>query len=143
MKKVLCSGLGMMGSALVSVLGGWDTALATLIIFMAADYVSGLMVAGIFKKSPKTNNGTLESRAGFKGLCRKSMVLLFVLIGDRLDLILGTDYVRTAVIIAFLTNELISLIENAGLMGVPLPAIITRAVEILQQKSGYDGTQQP
>ena len=143
MKKVLCSGLGMMGSALVSVLGGWDTALATLIIFMAADYISGLMVAGIFKKSPKSNNGTLESRAGFKGLCRKSMVLLFVLIGDRLDLILGTDYVRTAVIIAFLTNELISLIENAGLMGVPLPAIITRAVEILQQNSGYDGTQQP
>lgn len=59
----------------------------------------------------------------------------FVLVAYRIDLILGLDYIRNAVIIAFITNELISLVENAGLMGVPLPAVITKAIDILQKKS--------
>lgn len=63
------------------------------------------------------------------------MTLIFVLVAYRIDLILGLDYIRNAVIIAFITNELISLVENAGLMGVPLPAVITKAIDILQKKS--------
>ena len=135
MKQTICTAVGLAGSVIANLFGGWDDALTTLLIFMVIDYVSGLIVAGIFKKSPKTDTGALESKAGWKGLCRKGMTLLFVLIAYRLDLTIGTSYIRDAVIIAFIANETISLVENAGLMGVPLPAVITKAVDILQKKS--------
>ena len=134
MKQTLCAILGLIGSAIASLFGGWDAGLATLLIFMAIDYVSGLVVAGVFHTSNKTNSGSLESRAGWKGLCRKCMTLLFVLVAYRLDLVIGTNYIRDAVIIAFIANETISLVENAGLMGIPLPAVITKAIDVLQKK---------
>jgi len=127
--------IGVAGSAITLLLGGWDTALQTLIIFMAIDYITGLMVAGVFHKSPKSENGALESKAGFKGLCRKGMVLLVVLIATRLDLVIGSNFIRNAVIIAYIANEVISIIENAGIMGVPIPSAISNAVEVLQKKS--------
>lgn len=139
MKQAICSVLGLIGSAVATALGGWDAGLTTLVIFMAVDYISGLLVAGVFHTSNKTDTGTLESKAGWKGLCRKCMTLLFVLIAYRLDLVLGLDYIRNAVIIAFIANELISLVENAGLMGVPLPAVITKAIDILQKKTEKEG----
>lgn len=135
MKTTICTVLGAVGSAIATIFGGWDSGLATLLIFMGLDYVLGLVVAGVFHKSNKTETGALESKAGWKGLCKKIMTLIFVLVAYRIDLILGLDYIRDAVIIAFITNELISLVENAGLMGVPLPAIITKAIDILQKKS--------
>lgn len=134
MKTGICSTLGVIGSAVAAFFGGWDAGLATLMIFMALDYVSGLIVAGVFHKSNKTDTGSLESKAGWKGLCRKCMTLLFVLVAYRIDLVIGTDYIRDAVIIAFIANELISLVENAGLMGLPMPKVITKAIDILQKK---------
>lgn len=135
MKEMICTVLGVVGSAIASFFGGWDAGLATLIVFMALDYVTGLVVAGVFHNSTKTDTGALESKAGWKGLCRKCMTLIFVLVAYRLDIVIGTNYIRDAVIIAFIANETISLVENAGLMGVPLPAIITKAIDILQKKS--------
>lgn len=135
MKAGLCTAIGVLGSILVSAFGGWDAALKSLIIFMAVDYITGLMVAGVFHNSKKTATGTLESRAGFKGLCRKALILLFVLIAQRLDIMCEVDYIRNAVIIGFCANDLISIIENAGLMGVPLPEVIVKAVDVLQSKS--------
>lgn len=136
MKIHVCTAAGMLGSFLAYLLGGWDEALITLIIFMTIDYITGLMVAGVFKKSRKTETGGLESNAGFKGLCRKCMILLFVLIGVKLDLVLGIDYIRNTVIIAFITNELISIVENAGLMGLPIPKVIIDAIDVLKKKEG-------
>ena len=135
MKQTICTVIGVTGSIIARLFGGWDDALVTLLIFMLIDYVSGLIVAGVFKKSPKTDTGALESKAGWKGICRKGMTLLFVLIAYRLDLTIGTNYIRNAVIIAFIANETISLVENAGLMGVPLPAVITKAIDVLQKKA--------
>lgn len=135
MKHMICTILGVIGSAIASLFGGWDAGLATLLIFMCLDYISGLIVAGVFHNSTKTDTGTLESRAGWKGLCRKCMTLIFVLVAYRLDLVIGTSYFRDAVIIAFVANETISLVENAGLMGVPLPKVITKAIDVLQKKS--------
>ncbi len=135
MKNTICAATGAAGSAIATLFGGWDYALVTLIIFMAVDYISGLAVAGVFKKSPKTENGALESRAGWKGLCRKCMSLVFVLIATRLDNIIGTTYIRDAVCIAFMVNELISIVENAGLMGIGVPEIITNAIDILKNKN--------
>lgn len=135
MKQMICSILGVIGSAVASVFGGWDAGLATLLIFMGLDYVTGLIVAGVFHNSTKTDTGTLESKAGWKGLCRKCMTLVFVLVAYRLDLVIGTNYIRDAVIIAFIANETISLVENAGLMGLPLPSVISKAIDILQKKT--------
>lgn len=135
MKNKICAVIGMMGSLVASFFGGWTASLTTLLIFMVIDYVSGLIVAGVFHKSNKSKTGSLESRPGFKGLCRKGMILLFVLIGHRLDLAVGTTYIRDAVCIAFIANELISIVENAGLMGIPIPAVITNCIDVLKQKS--------
>lgn len=139
MKEMICTVLGVIGSTVASFFGGWDAGLATLLIFMCLDYVSGLIVAGVFKTSPKTDTGSLESKAGWKGLCRKCMTFVFVLIAYRLDLVIGTNYIRDAVVIGFIANETISLVENAGLMGVPLPAVITKAIDILQKKTESEG----
>lgn len=135
MKETICTAAGLIGSSIASLFGGWSTGMTTLMIFMAIDYIGGIIVAGVFHSSNKTDTGALESVAGWKGICRKGMSLLIVLIAYRLDLIIGTSYIRDAVIIGFITNELISIIENAGLMGIPLPAVLTRAIDILQKKS--------
>lgn len=135
MKSGICTAAGIVGSAIAALFGGWDEALMTLVIFMVIDYVSGLIVAGVFHTSKKTESGTLESRAGWKGLCRKGVTLLFVLVAHRLDMAIGVDYIRNAVIIGFMANELVSIVENAGLMGIPLPKVIQNAIDILTEKS--------
>lgn len=135
MKNTICMVLGMAGALIANAFGGWDASLVTLVIFMAVDYVTGLIVAGVFHRSGKSESGALESRAGFKGLCRKGGVLLLVLVATRLDLILGVDFVRDAVCIGFTANELISIVENAGLMGIPIPKVLTRAIDVLQEKA--------
>lgn len=131
--------IGIVGSFVASLFGGWDSALTTLLIFMGVDYITGLIVAGVFHNSGKSESGALESRAGWKGLCRKGMTLLMVLIACRLDLVMGTSFVRDAVVIAYVVNECISIVENAGLMGLPIPAVLTRAIDVLKQKSEKEG----
>lgn len=142
MKNAICTTAGAIGGVIASLFGGWDAGLATLVMFMAIDYVSGLVVAGVFHNSKKTTSGALESKAGWKGLCRKGMSLLFVLIAYRLDLAIGSNYIRDAVIIGFIVNETISIVENAGLMGVPLPEVINKAINILTSKSEEKGGDQ-
>ena len=131
----VCTAVGAVGGAIAKALGGWDNAVITLIIFMVIDYAMGLIVAGVFKNSEKSENGGLSSRVCWTGLARKVITLLFVIIAYRLDLMLSTDYIRNGVIIGFCASELISICENAGLMGVPLPSVITKAIDILKSKS--------
>ena len=138
MKEMICTIFGVIGSFIASLFGGFDAGMITLIIFMIVDYITGLVVAGVFKNSTKTETGALESRAGWKGLCRKGVTLLIVLIAYRLDLLIGTNYIRDAVIIGFCANEAISIIENAGLMGIPLPAVISKAIDLLTKKSNSE-----
>jgi toxin secretion/phage lysis holin len=135
MKDGICTAIGVVGSTIASFFGGFDAALITLLIFMGVDNATGLIVAGVFHKSEKTENGALESRAGWKGLCRKGVSLLVVLVACRLDMIMGSNFIRDATVIAFIANETISIIENAGLMGVPIPSVITKAIEVLKKKS--------
>ena len=139
MKSGITTVIGVIGGMIASLFGGWDAALVTLMIFMGIDYVTGLIVAGVFHNSEKTENGALESRAGWKGLCRKGVTLLVVLVACRLDLVMGSNFIRDAVVIAFIANETISIIENAGLMGIPIPAAIMRAIDILKNKAESEG----
>lgn len=135
MKESICAVIGVVGSGIAALFGGFDAALITLMIFMGIDYVTGLIVAGVFHKSDKTENGALESHAGWKGLCKKGVTLFVVLVGCRLDLVMGSNFIRDAVVIAFIANETISIIENAGLMGVPIPSVIVKAIEVLKKKA--------
>ncbi len=136
MKYKIFTALALAGSALAELFGGWDMALETLLILMAADWITGgILLPAVFGKSPKSPNGALESRAGWKGLCRKGMTLLYILIAARLDRLLGMDYIRNAVCIGFIANELLSIVENAGLMGVPLPAMIRKVIDILKENA--------
>lgn len=137
MKDFICTVLGVIGAAIASFFGGWSAGLTTLLIFMGIDYISGLIVAGVFHNSPKSEGGALESRAGWKGLVRKGMTLLIVLIGCRLDILLGVVYIRDALVIAFIVNELLSIIENMGLMGIPIPLALESAIELLKDKSEH------
>lgn len=143
MKTGICTAVGVVGGFIASLFGGWDAALATLLIFMGVDYATGLIVAGVFHRSQKSTDGALESRAGWKGLCRKGMTLLVVLVACRLDLVMGSTFIRDTTIIAFVANETISIIENAGLMGVPIPAVVVKAIDILKQKAEGDANTSP
>ena len=130
--------IGFIGSFFSQLFGGWSTELGTLIIFMVIDFILGICVAAFFHNSDKSNTGALSSGAGFKGLCKKCATLLMILVGYRIDLTLGTDYVKSTCIIAFIVVELISIIENLGLMSVPIPQIIMKSIDILKQKSAED-----
>lgn len=133
-KTAVLAAIGTIGGGIAALFGGWTSAMTTLIIFMVIDYATGIIVAGVFHRSGKSKSGALESRAGFKGLCRKGMILLILLVACRLDLMLGTGYIKDCVCIAFVVNETLSIVENAGLMGVPVPQVIMKAIDVLKDK---------
>ena len=134
-KAAIMTGAGVIGGMISQAFGGWDAALITLLLFMAVDYLSGLIVAGVFQASDKSASGSLSSVACWQGLLKKGMTLIIVLVAARLDIVLGTAFVRDAVVIAYIVNETISIIENAGLMGLPVPDVIMSAIEQLQGKN--------
>ena len=133
-KESLCTSVGIVGSMIVSLLGGWDVPMQALIICMIIDYMSGLAVAGIFHKSKKSVNGALNSRSGLKGLCMKCMILFIIVAIVQVGKVLNVDWLRNATIIGFISNEFISIVENAGLMGMRLPKPVYKAIDILNDK---------
>lgn len=137
--KAFIGTIGVVGAYISHLFGGWNASLTTLCIFMCIDLITGIIVAGVFHKSTKTETGALQSKIGWQGLCRKGMTLLLILVAHRLDIALGTLYVKDGVCIAFIVNEGISIIENAGLMGIPMPKILTNAIDVL--KNGKGGIQ--
>lgn len=134
MKDMICAGAGAIGGIIAAALGGWDTALITLITLMTVDYLSGVVCAGVFHKSTKSNHGSLQSDIGYKGLFKKCMILCFVLVGQQVKNLTGTEYIRDVVIIGFAVNELISIVENAGLMGLPIPNAVKKMIDVLHEK---------
>lgn len=136
LKAAVLTSAGVAGSFIVNnLLGGWTEDLLTLLIMMAIDFILGLLIAAVWKKSGKSETGALNSLSAWKGLCRKGGTLLVVMVAYRLDITLGTEYIKTGVIIAFIANEAISIIENLGVMGIPMPAVIKNAIEALQDKT--------
>lgn len=134
-KDMILAVVAVVGSGIAKILGGWDNALQTLIILMAIDYLTGVLIAAIWQKSNKSESGALESRAGFKGLIRKGMTLLVVWIGVQLDLVLNMQgFSRTALVLFFCGNEGLSIVENLGIMGLPLPDFVKDKFEQLRVK---------
>lgn len=125
---------GLAGGAVASIFGGWSVTLTVLVGCMAVDYLMGLLVAGIFHASPKSSGGGLESRAGWRGLAKKCGTLLLVVVAHCADVLLGTVYIRDAVAIGFCVNEMLSILENAGRMGLPVPKTLKKAVDALKEQ---------
>lgn len=135
MKEWICMIAGIVGGFITTLLGGWDSALVTLIVFMGVDFFTGVVTAAM-GKSKHTDSGGLSSKAGWVGLAKKVCTLLLIAVAVRMDILLGTTYIRDAVCISFCLNELLSIVENTSLMGVPFPPAIKKAIDVLQTKVG-------
>lgn len=117
------------GAAASYLFGGWSYLLSVLLTFVVLDYASG--VAAAFKE------GALRSDIGLWGIARKVMVFGIVAVAHLVDTSLGDSHMfRDAAIFFYLTNELLSLIENAGRLGAPVPPLLQKAVEVLREKGG-------
>lgn len=138
MKAWLCSVLGFCGGCITAFFGGWDTGLKTVLIFMALDFISGIIVGAVFKKSPHSETGGLTSGACWRGLWRKCGMLFYIIVGHRLDILGGLTVVRDGVIITICINEVISLAENLKLMGVWLPKPIETALDLMRKENKND-----
>ncbi len=125
---------GSIGSLLSFLLGGFDSVMIALLIFMVIDFLSGLILAIVFKKSKKTESGRLSSQAGILGLTKKIFILFLVAVSTQLDIILGTTFIRDGTVIGFISMEGISIVENASLAGLPIPRVIKNALEIISKK---------
>ena len=131
-KAGFCTFVGVIGAAICTMLGGWDDAIKVLCIFILIDIVTALLLAGVFHNSPKTEDGRLESRTILKGLFRKGFIFAVVIMAHYLDVIAGTEYIRDAACIALIVEEAISITENLGLMGVPIPKAIRKGIDLLK-----------
>ena len=137
----LCSAIGIVGAAVAEALGGWDNAIVTLIIFMGIDFALGLVCALVFGRSPKSEHGGLSSGACWRGLVKKVCTLLIVVAAHYADVLLGAQYIRNAIIIAFCASELISICENAGYMGIlpeSVQKILEKIIDTLKNTSDKD-----
>ena len=137
-KMLFLTCCGTVGSFVINVLlGGWTEDLLTLVILMGVDFVMGLLIAAVWKKSGKSDSGALNSIS-----IRKGCSLLVVMVAYRLDVTLGVSYIKTAVIMAFIANEGISIVENYGIMGGPMPKVLKHALEVLQEKADGAGEEE-
>lgn len=139
MKDIISTSVGMAAGIISWLIGGFDTPVTALVVCMAVDYVTGLIVAGVFHTSPKTAGGGLDSQVGWKGLARKCVTLLLVVVANLADVLLGQCCIRDAVVIGFCANECLSILENAGRMGIRIPKALTDALEKLSREDAYDG----
>ncbi|GIO87967.1 hypothetical protein J25TS5_48990 [Paenibacillus faecis] len=120
---------GSVGAAVGYTVGGWTLLIQVLLVFVIADWITGWVAAWM--------NGELRSRIGHEGIIRKVTIFILVAIANLIDGILGEGhYIRDAVIFFYLATELLSIIENVGRMGIPMPEVLRSAVKIFQSKSG-------
>ena len=140
MKETISMAVGFAAGLLSWLVGGFDTPVLALVVCMAVDYVTGLLVAGVFHASPKTASGGLDSRVGWKGLARKFVTMLMVVVANLADALLGQCCIRDAAVVGFCANECISILENAGHMGIRIPKALRQALEHLnQEETEHDG----
>ena len=132
MENLFKTAVAVGGAAASYLFGGWSTLLGVLLTFVVIDYVSGVIAAGA--------EGALKSKVGLIGIARKVFIFAMVAIAHLVDSALGDQHVlRDATIFFYLANELLSIIENAGRVGLPVPTPIQRAVEVLKGKGDQSG----
>lgn len=115
----------------------WRVPQIVLICVMMCDYITGVLKA-CYMRSSKTESGGLSSDVGFRGLAKKGVILIIVFVCGLIDLTLSTNIFINAVTFAFIANEILSIIENAGEMGIPLPEILTKMIDLLKKEGNPD-----
>lgn len=136
MRNLFLTAGASLGAILGWLLGDIDTPIKVLGAAMALDYVLGLCVAGLAHKSDKSATGGLSSRASIKGLAKKFGMVGMVILANLLDILAGTTVVRSGACFCLMANEALSIVENLGLLGVPIPSIIKNSIELLMEKEG-------
>lgn len=135
MKNTFCFILGGVCGVVSTFLGGFDSNVIALATLMLTDLLTGVFLAILLHKSPKTEGGLGSSKVFLLGAFRKIYMLILCGIGKQLDTVLGTAFLRDGIVYAFMANEILSIIENAGLMGIPIPKVLESGLEILKGKS--------
>lgn len=132
--KILKFLAGVAG-AICGLFGEWTTTLTILVVVMAIDYISGVLVAAC-GKSPKTEAGGLSSKVGFIGIAKKGFIMLLVLLATMLDKAIGNETMvfQTSLVFYYIANEGLSVLENAALMGLPFPEKLKKALETLRDR---------
>ena len=119
--------IATIGTCITAALGGWDIALQVLVTFVILDYITGLTAAIIDK--------TVSSAVGFKGIVKKVMIFALLYVAVQADKATGTSIIRSFTIMFYIANEGISILENAGKLGVPYPAPLKNILVALKEKS--------
>lgn len=119
---------GIIGS-ITYTLGGWDMLIQILVTLMVVDYITGILIAIIEKK--------LNSSIGFKGLFKKFAILIIIMVAVQVDMAIGNpaNYFRNIVCLLYIANEAISILENCGKLGVPLPTFLMNILEQIKEKA--------
>lgn len=134
MKNIIEIILGGIGGLVITLCGGFDIAMRALLIFMILDYMMGLIVAGVFHKSKKSEHGSLSSVAGWKGITKKIATLFMIVVAYHLDVVLNINYIRNTACMAFIVNEGLSILENYTLMGGTGADVLKKALDVLKNK---------
>ena len=127
--------LAAIAGAFAGLFGEWTTTLTILVVMMGLDYISGWIVAAS-GRSPKTETGGLSSKVGFIGIAKKGFIMLLVMLATMLDRAIGegTTIFQSSIVLYYIANEGLSILENAALLGVPFPEKIRRALETMREK---------
>ena len=132
-KQVISLVIGALTTGLLKVIGDPTQDLKILLLLMVIDLIVGFTVSAVWHKSSKTKSGKVSSKVMFKGIVKKILTLVLVVVAYQIDILLGYDVIRHVVIIAFIVQEIISIIENIAITGIKAPDIITKALDVLER----------
>lgn len=134
-KTLITLAIGFSWTSFISLtVGVVNDELKTLLLLILIDLICGLITAAVFKKSPKTDSGGLSSNEMRKGVFKKVGILIIVVVAHQIDLLLHIEYIMYAVEISLCIEEILSIVENIGLMGIPIPSVIATAIDLLNKK---------
>lgn len=132
-KQVISLVIGALTTGLLKVIGEPTQDLKILLLLMVIDLIVGFTVSAVWHKSSKTKSGKVSSKVMFKGIVKKILTLVLVVVAYQIDILLGYDVIRHVAIIAFIVQEIISIIENIAITGIKSPDIITKALDVLER----------
>ena len=132
-KQVISLVIGALTTGLLKVIGEPTQDLKILLLLMVIDLIVGFTVSAVWHKSSKTKSGKVSSKVMFKGIVKKILTLVLVVVAYQIDILLGYNVIRHIAIIAFIVQEIISIIENIAITGIKAPDIITKALDVLER----------
>lgn len=126
---VFASSIAASGGVAAFLFGGWPLLLQVLLIMTVADFITGIIAGGV--------EGKLKSKVGLVGIARKVFIFVIVSLAHQADTVLGDQHMlRDATVFFYMANEMLSIVENGGRIGVPIPKVIRQTIEVLKGKGG-------